>query len=329
MSSLINKILSLLFACLILLSLASKSSAAEYYPLTNTVGMSQFDDSKGYRDVVHFRKKFIAVGTDGRIDGISTSGEIVPIDHSCAFNLNCLFANDTLVIAAGDHGTILYSFDGQSFAYAESGTDKNLYSLTSKDGLMLAGSDNGFVLGSNDGQSWHALKTGATGTILSLSANDAFFMGITDAGEILKSVNGFDWDVKDYNKEYAGYYPYTNFKKVLATLNSIVIIGTQENGSPSILISSLGNVWAERAPFYREKNDMVSVLMEKPNDITFDPIRNQFFLACDNGALFSLPSCSHCNEYVKISEKNLCALHYADNCLCVVGEEFSVFVQRF
>jgi hypothetical protein len=329
MSLLIAKILLPLFGCLLLLSVADRVGAAEHDPLNNTVGMLQLDDSRGYRDVVHFGKKFIAVGTAGRIDGISSSAEIIPVDFSCPFDLNCIFANDTLVIAAGDQGTILYSTDGVSFDHAESGTDKNIHSITSKDGLILAGSDTGLILGSNDGRSWNTLQTNAKGNVLSISANNSFFMGVTDAGEILKSGDSYSWHIQDYNKEYAGYNPYSNFKKILATPHSFVIIGTHQNGSPSILFSSLGHVWTERVPFYYDEQDMVCHLNGKPNDVTYDPMRDQFFLACDNGELFSLPTCTNCNKYTKISENNLNALFYADNSLCIVGEEFSLFVQRF
>ena len=327
---LVHKILPRVFGCLILLSLAKGSvKAAKRYPLSDTVCVSESDDSNGYCDIILFRKKLIAVGTDGRIDCFSKSGEIIPADRSFAFKLNCAFANDNIMIAAGDHGTILYSTDGQHFSRAESGTDKNIYDITCKNGLILAGTDKGFILVSKDGKSWSSMQTGAKGNILSLSANNSFFISITNEGEIIKSFDGFDWKIQDYNKEYAGYSPHSNFKKILATKNSIVIVGIHDDGSPSILFSSLGNVWAERAPFYYDDEDMLCHLTERPNSLVYDPIRDQFILACDHGELFSLPSCTKCNEHIKISDKDLYAIAYADNCLFIVGEEFSVFVQRF
>ncbi len=329
MSFMINKILLPVYACLILLFCANKSRAEGPFSQSEPAGPSESELSNGYCDIVFFKGKFIAVGTDGRIDGISTSGETVAVDRSCHVKLNSAFANDDILLAAGERGTILYSADGQRFDRAESGTDKNIYGIASNNGVLLAGSENGLLLGSTDGQFWRVLQTGAQGNIMSLSANDSFFIGITDKGEIIKSCDGFNWDIKDYNKEYAGYNPYSNFIKILATRNSIVIIGTHNDGSPAILFSSMGNVWAEREPFYYDDEDKIRYLSEKPNDIAYDPIRDQFFLACDSGVLFSLPACSKCNEYMKIAENDLYALSYADNCLCFAGDNYSVFVQRF
>ena len=60
-----------------------------------------------------------------------------------------------------------------------------------------------------------------------------------------------------------------------------------------------------------------------------DPAGDQFILACDNGVLFSLPSCTKCNVYAKISTNNLSAITCAGDYLIVVGEEFSISVVRF
>ncbi|RQV95388.1 hypothetical protein EH221_06220 [bacterium] len=281
----------------------------------------------GYTDIVSFGDTLIAVGSDGRIDRITQSGERLPIDHNNSFPLNCAFSNDKIVIAAGDHGTILYSSDGKNFYRAESGTDKNIHGVTFNNGLMIAGTDNGMILSSNDSQSWRHLQTNAKGNILSLASNPFFVIGITDAGEIIQSFDGIDWEIKDYNKEYAGYNPYSKFKKILATQNTIVIIGTHDDGSPSILSSTLGNVWAERFPIYHD-DGMICSLTSEPNGIAYDSGGDQFILACDQGELLSLPVCTKCNEYKKISENNLNAIIYLDDRLVIVGDEFSVFVQR-
>ncbi|MBN2088016.1 hypothetical protein JW964_00295, partial [candidate division KSB1 bacterium] len=164
----------------------------------------QSDNIKGYTDIVHFKDRFIAVGSDGRIDCISKSVEKTPIDYSCKYKLNCAFANDEILIIAGDYGTILYSFDGKDFHHAKTVTDNNINGVTIKNGLILAGADNGIILISQDGKSWSTIQTKTKGNIISLSTGNSFCMGITDAGEIIKSINGNNWEIKDYNKEYAG-----------------------------------------------------------------------------------------------------------------------------
>jgi hypothetical protein len=309
--------------------LADKSvRAVEHYSLFDTSYVSKSDGSKGYRDIVLFKDNFIAVGTDGRIDGISKSGEKISVDSSCTYNLHCAFSNEEILIAAGDHGTILYSSDGRRFYRAESGMEKRIHGIASKNGLFVAGADSGTLLSSINGISWNYIPTAIKGNIVSISANNSFFIAISDSGEILKSIDGIVWNIQDYNKEYAGYNKHSTFRKVLAVQNSIVIIGTTDDGLPSILFSSLGTVWTERIPIYQDSQGVVTCLTSKPNGITYDPDRDQFILACDHGELLSLPPCSKCNKYAKISETHLHGIIYFDNRLLIVGDGYSVFIQR-
>lgn len=286
------------------------------------------DDPQGYSEIIPFNNRVLAVGTDGRVDYITQSGESVTVDTSSQLKLNTVFSNDEILIVAGDHGTIFYSLDAQSFHYAESGTESNINTIASLNGWILAGADKGLVLISQDGESWNQMQTDAKGDILSLTSNPSFLIGITDADEIIKSVDGFDWEISDYNQVYAGYNPHANFGKILVFENSIVIIGTHDNGLPCILFSSLGNVWTERLPAYYDDEGIIRLLTNKPNDILFDRDNNQIILACDDGVLFSLPNCTKCNQYLKISESNLNAITYVDHCLIIAGADYSVFIQR-
>jgi hypothetical protein len=331
MSSLTKKICPLLCGWSLFLLLADppgSGKSGEPVASSTATGLSEPGPSNGYADIVPFKDAFVAVGTDGRIDRIAQSGDRIPIDHGNPFPLNCIFSNDEMLVAAGDRGTILYSLDGNVFSRARSETDKNIRGIAAQNGLMLAGAENGTILASTDGKSWRCIETDAKGDIVSLSANHSFFIGLTDAGEILKSFNGTDWKITDYNKEYAGYNPYSKFKKVLAVQNTIVIIGTHEDGSPSVLFSSLGNVWAERFPIYHDDQGMICSLVSAPNGIAYDSGSDRFILACDHGELISLPNCTKCNEHIKISEKDLKAITCLGDRLVIVGDDFSVFVQR-
>jgi len=120
----------------------------------------------GYTDIVPFRDKYIAVGADGRIDCISKSGESVPIDNSSRYKLNGAYANDEILIAVGEHGTILYSFNGKSLSHAESGSVKNINGITLRNGLIIAGTESGIILISNDGKLWGPIKTKAKSNVL-------------------------------------------------------------------------------------------------------------------------------------------------------------------
>jgi CubicO group peptidase (beta-lactamase class C family) len=286
------------------------------------------EPNNSYTDIAYFHNKFVAIGANGRIDRITKSGERFSIDSSCNYSLNGVCANDEIILIAGNHGTILYSTDGEKFRKIETATHTNLFGITSKNGLFIAGSENGTILSSKNGLEWTHLNTGAKGNIISISANSTFFIGVTDAGEIIKSSDGINWEIKDYNKEYEGYNKYSIFKNILATQKSIVIVGIHDDGTPSILFSSLGNVWTEKDPIYHNDDGSMLYLTKEPNGITYDPDRDQYIISCDNGELFILPGCTKCNKLLKISDKNLNALLYIDDNLYIVGEKSSVYIQK-
>ena len=148
--------------------------------------------------------------------------------------------------------------------------------------------------------------------------------GVTERGEILTSKDGFNWNIKNYNKEYAGYQKSCLFKEVIAANNRIVIIGMHDDNSPAVLISTLGNVWTERSLVYDDNQGIMKFLTNEPNSITYDSARDQFILACDKGEIFTLPSCSKCNESAIISDSDLYAIICTGNLLICVGQEFSV-----
>ena len=97
----INRILLTVLGCLILLSLTDKQhilKAGEIYPKSDTTKITESKRRIGYRDVVLFKDNYVAVGTDGRIDSFSKSGEKEPIDNTSNSDLNCAFSNGEIMI---------------------------------------------------------------------------------------------------------------------------------------------------------------------------------------------------------------------------------------
>jgi len=332
MSFLSNRIVHFIIGGLIFLFPAGISYLTSAKKLNQHIFSLQKSDAgsiKGYRDIIFYNGKFLAVGNDGRIDFINHSGERIPAVNTCKNDLNCVVSNGQMLVVAGKNGTILFSADGQIFTRVESGTDKDINGITCKYDLIIAGVDNGTILISKDGKSWNSKYLEVKGNILSLSANDSFCIGITDRGEIIRSNDGFNWEIRDYNKEYSGYNKSCIFKKVIAAKNRIVIIGRHDDGSPAVLFSSLGNVWTERSLIYNDDHGMIQFLTNEPNDITYDLVHDQFILACDNGEIFSLPSCTKCNESFTISDRDLFAIICTDDLLLSAGEGFTISIIKF
>jgi len=191
--------------------------------------------------------------------------------------------------------------------------------------LLIAAVDRGVLLVSeNGGEAWRQISIPLYGEILSMSRNEICCMGVTNKGEIIKSTNGFDWKIFDYNNVYKGYYMSCSFRKILIAGGRIAVTGIHEDGTPVVLLSSLGNVWTERSLNYTDDQGMVHLTASLPNDICYDSIGDQYLLACKNGEILCLPSCSHCNKLFTISEKDLYGISCSADDLRVVGNDYEL-----
>jgi hypothetical protein len=284
------------------------------------------NENKGYRDIVAYNDQFLAVGTDGRIDCISKSGEITPINNTLTKDLNGVIYTNQTIIAVGNEGTILFSSDGKTCSKKESGTDKNINSITTFKGNLIASADDGTLLVMESGNRWKQIQLPLEGDVVSISSGSSLCIGVTNKGEIIKTSDAINWEIFDYNKEYVGYNKPCSFKEVLITHNRIVIIGQHEDGSPVVLFSSFGSVWTERAVNYTDEHGMIQWVTNQPNDICYDAAGDQFFLVCNNGELLILPSCVKCNKSFTVSEYNLNGIMCLENTLMIVGDDYTVNV---
>jgi photosystem II stability/assembly factor-like uncharacterized protein len=280
----------------------------------------------GYRDVVSYSDHFIVVGSKGRIDHLNYSGAITHTINVCQYALNCVISENQEVLAVGDKGTILLSSDGRTFISVKSGTTKDIHSVTNFDGMLIASADDGLLLVSKNGTLWSKLQLEVKGNIVSVTSNLSLCYGVSDRGEIISSYDGINWKILDFNKEYSGYYKPCIFNKALMSNNRIVLAGRHVDGTPVVLFSTMGNVWTERTLVYDDEQGVPTLLSTVPNDIAYDPAGDQFFIACENGEILSLPSCTQCNKSAKVSDNDLYAIICSDDLLITVGNKFSVNV---
>ena len=127
---------------------------------------------------------------------------------------------------------------------------------------------------------------------------DGLHWAVTDAGEILRSADGSDWTVLDFNAEYAGYYPRMDFRAVAAGGGSVMVAGLDPDGHLAVFTSSRGTVWSARSLEYREGGELQQ-LDVTPSSLSYDPLRDSFFLCGSRGTLFEMPGCSHCNRLTR------------------------------
>ena len=292
--------------------------------LASSLLKSNSSVNRGYRAVTVVEDYFIAVGTDGKMDRINKSGEVFPIENTSRANMNSVIADNQKVVAVGDGGTILISTDGEKYSKFKSGTTENINCISSFKGILIAVAEHGTILLNKKGGTWISTKLSLKGDIVSISAGATFCVGVTNMGEIIKTSDGLNWSIFDYNAEYAGYSKKCLFKAVVVTENCIAVTGQHEDNTPVLLFSTSGNAWVERTLYYTDGQGKNHALTNLPNNICFDSINDQFFMACDDGEIFGLPTCSKCNTSFSVTENSLQGIVCSDNKLILVGDNYFV-----
>ena len=127
---------------------------------------------------------------------------------------------------------------------------------------------------------------------------DGRHWAVTDAGEILRSADGAAWTAFDFNAQYAGFYPKMRWFAVAAGGGSVMVAGLDADGHLGVYVSSRGTVWSARSLEYTEAGER-RVLDVTPCSLSYDPIRDSFFLCGSQGTLFEMPGCSHCNRLTR------------------------------
>jgi hypothetical protein len=281
-------------------------------------------DSGGYKAIARYEDGFIAAGTDGRIDRITVSGAVIKSEKFPGEKFNCIISDGKEVIAGGDRGILLLSIERGIFRKVDSNTKENINSLSLFRGIIIAGTDRGEIISGDGKGSFNKIRLPLKGNIVSVSARESDCFGVSDEGEIIHSVDGIKWDIIDFNKVYSGYYKTSYFTKVLVTDNRIAITGIHNDGSPVLMLSTLGNVWTERPLIYTDDEGYKNVLEETPNDIIYNDSEDQFYLACSKGKVMQLPACNQCNKLAVISEEDLMGISFNDNTIVIVGGDFLI-----
>ena len=278
------------------------------------------ESSEKYIEVTSQGDGFIAITNKNRIVWISKIGKTVKTENIKGELLNCLAAKEQRVIVAGEKGVIYAFQNDSSFQKIESGTTKNINCVALFRNRIIAGTDGGALRIENDEGLFVNVSLKLKGNIISLSAETSVCYGISDRGEIIHSTDGLNWILFDFNEVYKGYYKACTFSKILVTPIQIAVIGKNTECQPVLFFSSAGNVWSERQLIYSDEKGFNTQLSDFPVNIYYDSFKDQFILVCTNGNLMTIPSCSHCNKFYKISENRLNGISGYEKELILVGD---------
>lgn len=237
-------------------------------------------------------------------------------------DFNALVRYDDGICVAGDSGNIFISTDGETFQKAKCESNDPIHSLVYFQGKILAGSSDGQLLVGDESGTFRKIQLAVGGNIVSLSARASECFGVTDQGEILRSSDGINWNVFDFNSYYKGYYKPCQFTCVLAEENQLAVAGKHDDGSPVLMLSSQGSVWTERSLDFTDDNGGLPSLIGIPTSICRDASEDRLLVACSKGQIMLIPSCSHCNKLLSVSNEDITGISKNGNFWLIVGDGF-------
>lgn len=187
----------------------------------------------------------IAVGASGTILRSTDSGQNWEIRSSPTTNdLNAVYFTDySFIIAVGANGTILESFNGQTWILQPSPTSKNLYDISIAVSFDLnipiiiekrtAVGDSGTILRSQNGGAWTIQTSPTQNTLYGVSLIDSLTgIAVGASGTILQTTNGgTNWTIQTSptsNHLYGVSFP--DPKRAVAVGASGTILITRDSG---------------------------------------------------------------------------------------------------
>jgi len=103
------------------------------------------------------------------------------------------YGNDIFVVV-GEHGTIVTSLDGKTWALRKSAVKETLRAAAyGKDAFVVVG-DKGAVLTSSDGTTWTRGSSGVAHSLYGIAFGKDSFVAAGENGTLLKSRDGITWE---------------------------------------------------------------------------------------------------------------------------------------
>ena len=142
---------------------------------------------------------------------------------------------------------------------------------------------------------------------------------VTDRSEIVTIDLGLRTRVFDFNDCYSEYYGDIDIVSIAAGATSVCITGTRNDESPAAFISSNGNVWSERTFDYLDGGSQ-KYMDKKTITAAYREYDDCYVILCEEGIIFHLPACSHCNYPIFSNSGHLTSIAFNGRSFMAVGE---------
>ena len=157
------------------------------------------------------------------------------------------------------------------------------------------------------------------GRFISMDSYSDRCYAVTDHAEIVTFDLGLRTRIFDFNAYYSEYYGDIDIVSIAAGKTSVCIAGTRSDGSPAAFISSNGNVWSERTFDYLE-GESQKIMDKKAITAAYREYDDCYVILCEDGVIFHLPACSHCNYPIFSNSGQLTSIAFNGKSFMAVGE---------
>lgn len=279
--------------------------------------------AEGYYSAEAFGIDFIACGSGGRLDIITSEGTVESLETGTTETLTDIFLDGNLMLVSGTNSTLLLSENGgQSFMPLELGGDIDLNSAVIYQGSVYAAGEGGIIFRQNPG-GWEPIQMNSENEIISLVATNYCVAAVTAESDVYFSADGMNWDQYNFNEFYHGLYPTYVFTKAVGAGGTVFVLGYHEESpnTPVIMYTEMGEVWMskELSAVNGEPLDPARDMLV--NDICFNA--DQIVGAMNGGRILNITSCVVCNEEKDLEVQNdLWATAATQDGILVCGADF-------
>ena len=272
-----------------------------------------------YIDVEAFEDGFAVLRTDGNISFYNSASELtstIQTEGVTGARYMCS-VSDALVIADGTSLSCLLDGRWLSMEIPEGIVINGVETFYG--GVMATAEDGKMLFWGSPFDKAQVIKAEVSGRFIDIDSFGERCYAVTDRSEIVTIDLGLRTRIFDFNDCYSEYYGDIDIVSIAAGATSVCITGTRNDESPAAFISSNGNVWSERTFDYLDGGSQ-KYMDKKTITAAYREYDDCYVMLCEEGIIFHLPACSHCNYPIFSNSGRLTSIAFNGKSFMAVGE---------
>lgn len=272
-----------------------------------------------YLDVEAYEDGFVVLGKDGNLHLHDSDSRFLSLikPESIANALYMCTVGDAIVIA--DKMSMSCLLDGR-WIIMPVPEGMHISGMEAFYGGVAAVTEEGNILfWSSPFDKAQATSAEVKGRFIGMDSYSDRCYAVTDQAEIVTFDLGLRTHIFDFNSYYSEYYGDIDIVSIAAGKSSVCIAGTRNDGSPAAFISTTGNVWSERTFDYLE-GESQKMMDKKAITAAYREYDDCYVILCEDGVIFHLPACSHCNYPIFSDSGQLTSIAFNGRSFMAVGE---------